>query len=298
VLLISDIHANWTALEAVLAHAAGRYETLWFLGDLLDTGPNPLDCVRFVKTQLTPDQWRVGNHDLGVMDRLPDAEWGRDATYTLPRHRQILQAEESLWSWYEAEVQLHRGGPMRKVNGTSEQVLTHANLDNDMGPHGYLFPGDPWVTRRNLFNLRQHLSTPEQNGWLLAGHTHIPCLFHLAAEADDAMSARAQSIHWGDPVSLADGYYYINPGSVGQPRDGNPDACYVILDLATHTVTWHRVAYNVEAVVDQMNYFYQGRALKPTRETLISMLRNGGSAKTESRMMPVYRKEAHGLIVG
>lgn len=160
----------------------------------------------------------------------------------------------------------------------------------------YLFPDDGWKIEETLVNLRQRLSHPDRTGWLLVGHSHIPCLFRLRTDPSGKTAAKAESILWGEPISIAEGHYYINPGSVGQPRDGNPDACYVILDLAEQTATWHRVAYDIETVVNQMRYLYQGQAGHKPLQTLISMLRYGGSANTELRMIPVYRQEQHGLI--
>lgn len=299
VLLISDIHANWVALKAVLHHAQGQYDVIWFLGDIVDWGPDPISCVRFVLEHLPNNQWRAGNHDLGVVGRLTNG-WGEMAKESLPIHQAELERYPDLWQQLEDIVTLEKCGPLVMASEDSQQVLTHANLQNDLETmNGYLFPGAVRETRKNLHALRNEFeeSARHRPSWLLAGHTHIPCLFYVSPDEPDYMKASPQSIFWDRPTQVAAGHYYINPGSVGQPRDGNPDASYAILDRQALTVTWHRVTYDIPEVVEQLYERYQGRTLAKTRQTLISMLEYGGSAKTELKYLDVYRKDPTGLIV-
>lgn len=296
ILLISDIHANWEALQAVLLHAQGRYDTIWFLGDVVGYGPEPVNCVRFVRDHLRADQWRAGNHDLGVAECVKNG-WSGRAKTILPIHRKDLQVHPVLWDWFCESMTFGQSGPDVKSTDVSQQVLTHANLQNDLETDfGYLYPGGNLATRQNLFQLREYVSNPQLPSWLLAGHTHIPCLFRLPMDESEYLKARPQTIRWGEPVKISDGHYYINPGSVGEPRDGNPDACYAILDRKLLDVTWHRVPYDIDKVVTQLNAKYQGHDLALVKNASISMLRHGGSARTESNLYPAYRKDPSGLI--
>jgi len=291
ILLVSDIHANWPALEAVLRHAQGRYDTIWFLGDVVGYGPYPIECVSFVKTFLPMEQWLAGNHDLGVLDRMDGFQWSGPALYTQTIHREALRNVPELWEWMQATMTLARCGPQVQSNGRGQQVLTHANLENDL--EVYLFPAWTQHTRPNVWKLREYLSVVDGTGWLLAGHSHIPCLFHISPTEADYTKARPCSIVWGEPRPVHDGHYYINPGSVGQPRDGDPRACYVILDVDALTATWYRTEYDMDALTAQMYKIYTN----PHRTQLLQFLRDGGTARTVQELFPFYRIEKEGLIV-
>jgi predicted phosphodiesterase len=285
-LLLSDIHANWPALKAVIEHAQGNYDVIWFLGDLVSYGPYPIECLLFFRRCISLRRWRAGNHDLGLCDGLPPADFTDQARTTLQIHKELLLREQPrLLVWFQRQVTVERSGPLARRYGRGQMIFTHANLDGDMS---YLFPSRTFVTRPNLFKLRQFLPDPTKTGWLLAGHTHIPCLFHLTPEATDYMDARPRSIYWGEPVDVSDGHFYINPGSVGQPRDGDPRAAYCILDVEHLTATWHRVTYDNSAVIEliyKLGY----------PKMLAAMLAEGGTARTFGELGPWYRWTERGL---
>jgi len=294
ILLLSDIHANWPALEAVLRHAQGEYDIIWFLGDVVGYGPFPVECVSFIKQFLSDDQWRAGNHDLGVLDRMEGFRWSGPALYTQGLHWEALGNVPLLWEWMHETMTLDRCGPMSRFFGKGQQILTHANLENDIcDPNGYLFPANTEKTRSNVWKLREFLPVKDDVGWLLAGHSHIPCLFHISPLETDYSQARPCSIRWGEPTPVDTGHYYINPGSVGQPRDGDPRASYVILDMEALTATWQRVEYDLDAVTERMYQLYKN----PHRNQLLQFLKSGGTAKTIVEMLPFYRIEKEGLIV-
>ncbi|MCA9366965.1 metallophosphoesterase family protein [Candidatus Kaiserbacteria bacterium] len=288
VLLLSDVHGNWPALHAVLAHAQGRYDIIWFLGDMVGYGPYPLECLAFLCDYIPADQWCAGNHDLGLFDRVPDFTWSGAAGETIRRHAtEIQDRRPDLWTWADEHFVLSRGGPVMRTYGKGQLVFTHANLENDMNT--YLFPAATFHTRPNLLRLREFLPQPAETGWLLAGHTHIPCLFHLPTQADDFTQARPISIRWGEPVMVNQGHYYINPGSVGQPRDGNQRACYVILDTIGQQAIWYRVPYELNKTLMQMNALGYPPYVR-------DMLIDGGTERTKQELLPFYQSEVSGII--
>ncbi len=293
-LVLSDVHANWPALESVLEDAAGRYDTVWFLGDAMGYGPFPIECLEYLRDQVCVSRWRTGNHDLGIFNRVPDFAWANVASATLAIHRRELAAlRPDLLTWLDGFATLERCGPLGCQLGRGQQVWTHANLENNLNI--YLFPSSTHDTRLNLLRLRTHLPQPKQCAWLLAGHSHIPCLFQLPAAETDYLRARPLTIRWGEPISVAGDHYYLNPGSVGQPRDGNPAACYMLLDTQELTATWRRVEYRVDITVAEMrnknlrfDYGYPVESLQRWYE-------QGGTPDTIGKLANIYQRMPDGL---
>lgn len=286
-LVLADVHGNWPALESVLADAAGRYDAIWFLGDAVGYGPFPAECVAWLRREVPAARWRTGNHDLGLFGRPADFTWSGAAKAALAIHRRVLQEKQpDLWQWLARFATLQRCGPLVRAYGRGQQVWTHANLQNDL--ELYLFPSATHDTRRNLYNLRHYLRRPQSCGWLLAGHSHIPCLFQLGAAEEDYLRARPLSIRWGEPVAVDQGHYYLNAGSVGQPRDGNPAACYLLLDTQALTATWRRVAYPIELTVGEMRAWNRRCDDEYPVAQLAAMLENGGTARTVAKLDGIY----------
>lgn len=243
--ILSDIHANLQALEAVAkdAEAQGIDET-WCLGDVVGYGGNPRETLRWVEQNA--DVVVRGNHDQAVSDG--DASWFNPVAATAARaHAQLLEP---------AERARMAGWPLshaRTVAG--ERVLVvHASPDDPL--REYVFPESAasglarWSGRARI---------------ILLGHTHVP--FAAIGHGDDvrdAPSAKARAVAAlprgdADPAPwVAHGFedrrtaaadaplLLVNAGSVGQPRDGNRDAAYVLLDMERHTVELRRVPYDVE----------------------------------------------------
>lgn len=290
-LLLADIHANWPALVAVLNHARGRYDDLWFLGDLVGYGPHPIPCVRLFQ-RLGIQHWSIGNHDLGVLDSLhrhsPVFQPSPESFQTWRDHRMQLQAAPEAWCWFEARVHaeavqmaVHRFG----TTCAQVQVFVHACPADPVG--AYLFPSDWANVLETLRTLERELAVDGETVWLMAGHTHMMCLLRLGR--DESMP-RALPIEYGRPIDIRHGLFLINPGSVGSPRDGEPRAGYAILDIERAQVEFERVAYPVQAVVADMRsrgamYF----------DRLLATLLTGRSAAT-SHFDSIYRVVSNGLI--
>ena len=290
-LILADIHANWPALVAVLNHARGRYDALWFMGDLVGYGPHPVPCVNLFE-RLDVQRWSIGNHDLGVLDSLhrhslvfrPSPE----SSQIWLDHRAQLQTRSETWQWFQARV---NATPIRMavrrygVRGRRVQVFVHACPDDPVG--AYLFPSDWANVLETLRALERQLGVNSQCVWLVTGHTHMMCL--LCLQPGDSIP-RVMPIQYGQPISIQQGLYLINPGSVGSPRDGDPRAGYAILDVGKAEVEFQRVGYPVQAVVDDMR---RRGAMYP--DSLLDTFLTGRSAATR-HFDSVYQAHPEGLI--
>ncbi len=215
-LIIADIHANLTALEAVLAHAHGAFDTVWCLGDLVGYGPQPNECVKRVQAldglvclSGNHDHAAIGNIDLNTFNPVAAAALRWTRSTLLPESRDYLDALPS----------------MQVVNGTT---LAH---------------GSP---RHPLWEYISDLTLADQNfahftgAICLVGHTHMARVFHHQGNRCHELVSPT-----GKPFRLNDGRYILNPGGVGQPRDHNPRAAYALLDLASASWEQRRVPYNI-----------------------------------------------------
>ncbi len=223
-LVISDIHANLTALEAVLTDAQ-QFDTAWCLGDLVGYGPDPNECIERIRG-LPELQCIMGNHDAAAVGIIDVDAFNPDARKT------VLWTRERLTP---ANRDYLRNLPER------------ARLDYITLAHGS--PYKPiWEylldTRAATISF-ECFDTP----YCLVGHTHLPVLYYLP---DDRTTAQLNVPEHVSQMTLAP-RAILNPGSVGQPRDHDPRAAYAILDLDNYTWEWHRVEYTIPAVQERMS---------------------------------------------
>jgi predicted phosphodiesterase len=226
VLVISDIHANLAALEAVLADARQfDYKAVWCLGDIVGYGPEPDECVNRIRC-LEPIIV-AGNHDWAVVDRMDINDFNPEAGRAVLWSRLQMSQENLAWlSSLPSEPQV-----------LGEFTLTHGSPRNPVWE--YIL--NPAVARANF----DHFDTP----YCLVGHTHVPALYVSEGKA-------RVSVFSAQPGRLralsSSGRMILNPGSVGQPRDNDPRAAYTILD--TEKATWLscRVPYPVEVTQAHM----------------------------------------------
>jgi predicted phosphodiesterase len=220
VLVISDIHANFTALNAVLADA-GPTDEIWCLGDMVGYGPDPNEVVEKVREmpQLT---CILGNHDVAVIGRMPFETFNGDA------RRSLLWTEKNL---KEENVNFLLSLP-QNTKVRASVTLAHGS------------PRDPlWEYVLNTLSARlnfDHFDTQ----CCFVGHSHIQCSFRLEDSTDRVFLETPRVDH---PLELRS-RMILNPGSVGQPRDRNPRAAYAIYDSEALTWTPRRAAYDVAAV--------------------------------------------------
>ncbi len=223
VLVISDIHANLDALEAVLADA-GSFDAVWCLGDLVGYGPDPNEVIERVRA-LPGLMCLIGNHDQAALGIIPlsrfNSDAGAAAAWTMERLTQDNTAYlRSLPSRITFEdFTLAHGSPRQPV---WEYILDLQTADGNF---------DCFSTN-----------------YCLIGHSHLPLIFHRAI--GDTQAALVE-ISWQAPMELR-ARMILNPGSVGQPRDMDPRAAYALLDAGAGTWRARRVEYNVASVKDRM----------------------------------------------
>jgi predicted phosphodiesterase len=218
--LISDIHANLAALDAVIKDA-GRFDQVWCLGDIVGYGPQPNECIiRLREFELV---CLAGNHDLAVVGKAGLWDFTRDAKEIIfwTRHHLTTGNHDWLASLPDTKLRMQKG--ITLVHGSPRDPR-------------WEYIGTREVAKDNL----EFVDTPI----CLYGHTHIPVLFR---KPWDGLKVLEEPLRVDMPVRLALDRFFINPGSVGQPRDEDPRASYAILDLDTMVLTHHRVIYDVSA---------------------------------------------------
>lgn len=220
--MISDIHANRPALEAVLdsIEEAG-VEELWCLGDLLGYGAEPDRCTEIVRERC--DVSLSGNHDLAVLGEIDVETFSETAAAAVEWTRGVA-SEETL--------EFVRG---LSPHGSRAGVgLFHAS------------PRDPvWEYVLALDQAEAGLDAMEERVGLI-GHSHVALFFTRPAAKRPTYAQGAQAAD-GAVVEAATGRWLLNPGSVGQPRDGDPRAAWLELDTETWAAHYHRVPYDIEA---------------------------------------------------
>lgn len=215
--VLSDIHANLPALEAVLA-TMPSVDAIWQLGDVVGYGPSPNEVVARLREAGAAGV--RGNHDAAALGELDTADFNVDARRAIEWTRSVISDDTQAW-----------------LGSLPERV----ELEGFTLVHGS--PRDPiweYVTSTPIARAGiEAMST--RSG--LHGHTHVPIAFLLE-------DGRLDAIGPGDGSTLTiDGRrVLVNPGSVGQPRDGIPTSSWLVLDTDADTVTWHRTAYDVETV--------------------------------------------------
>ena len=223
VAVFSDVHSNLHALEAVLAAIdADAPDELWCLGDTVGYGPRPNECCAAVAERA--DVCLAGNHDLAVRGTIDLAEFGGDAAIAAGWTREVLSAE--------ARALLDRLEPQAASHGVS---LYHASARDPVWE--YVLSDE--AAAATLAIARSPV--------VLVGHSHVALRVVAAAEDLDGGLAPA-----GTEVELRGLRVLLNPGSVGQPRDGDPRAAYLLLDLETQHASFRRVEYDVARTQREM----------------------------------------------
>lgn len=231
--LISDIHSNLEALQAVLSDIeSARVDRIYCLGDVVGYGPNPRECIdRLAGCDLCI----LGNHDLALLDEPYQEGFTPKARQALVWTRKVLfdpsapRSGNHVRSFYQRFVETHREDGVLYVHGSPRRPVEE-----------YIFPGDINFPAKMgaLFRLVERVC--------FVGHTHLPGIF-------------LESLSFLAPQEVPEGFtlpaeekVIVNIGSVGQPRDGNPAASYVIFERdegGRARVEFRRVPYDVEATM-------------------------------------------------
>lgn len=223
-LIVSDIHSNLEAFQAVIEDAAGLggFDEIWSLGDLVGYGPDPSACVELLRSH--EHRAVAGNHDLAAAGKLSVERFN---PYAAAANR-----------WTAAQLTQEQADYIGGLPLTLE-------IDEFTLAHGS--PRDPiWeylITEDAAIACFTHIDTY----WCLVGHSHMP--FLCIPRPDGAVF---MAFPQDRRVQLDEDALIINPGSVGQPRDGDPRASYVLYDDSAQTIAHYRVAYDIGATQDKM----------------------------------------------
>lgn len=226
ILIISDVHANLVALESVLsAMEDTQIDDIWSLGDIVGYGPRPCECVERVQS-LAPNVSIIGNHDWAAIGRLNLDEFNPVARYasywtTMKLHAEHIQYLESL--------------PNRMIE--NDWTIVHGSPQHPVWEYVY----NARIASINFGFYDTRIC--------FLGHTHIQLYITEEAAHSNVQPTQPRD---GDVIDVSTGRIMINPGSVGQPRDGDPRAGCAIFDPDEMTVTFRRVAYDVEETQRQL----------------------------------------------
>jgi diadenosine tetraphosphatase ApaH/serine/threonine PP2A family protein phosphatase len=213
--LFGDIHANLEALQAVLADAATQGVTDYVcLGDVVGYNADPVACLNVIRDMGCPTV--KGNHDQDASEDHSLDTMNPVAATALQWTRDQLDDDQRLW--------LKR---LRMVRQVSDFTIVHSTLDQPVH----------WNYVTNRFDAMSNFSY-QFTQLCFHGHTHVPRVF---MKSDKVREVPAESI-----AIEAGAKYFINIGSVGQPRDGDPRPCYAIYDQENKVVVFRRVDYEIE----------------------------------------------------
>jgi diadenosine tetraphosphatase ApaH/serine/threonine PP2A family protein phosphatase len=220
--VVSDIHANLAALESVLASIdADPPDEIWCLGDVVGYGPRPNECCEIVEARTAISL--AGNHDLGVRGTIDLREFGGDAAVAAQWTRGVLSQPARTFL-----AALEPAGERREIalyHGSARDPVWEYILSDEAAAATLALSPHPVV---------------------LVGHSHVALQITWK---DDRLAGGLMAA--GTEAGL-DGRVLLNPGSVGQPRDGDPHAAYLELDLDRRTATFRRVDYDIERTQAEM----------------------------------------------
>ncbi len=216
--IVTDIHGNKHAFEAALdAIEKSDCEELWCLGDIVGYGADPDACVELARRHAAV--CLAGNHDLGVTGHLPLAQFSRGAALAAKWTQEVIQPETREFL----------------------SALVPANVDEAVGLY-HASPRDPiWEYVLSPLQAEMCFDVQAQRVCLI-GHSHVA----LSFSRKPGVTTSGETRNEGDVLDISEGEWLLNPGSVGQPRDGDPRAAWLELDIEAWTATYHRAEYDIE----------------------------------------------------
>ncbi len=224
--ILSDIHSNLPALEAVLeAIDRSDAEQLWCLGDVVGYGAQPDECTELVSERC--DLSLVGNHDLAVLGQLDVSAFSPAA------------AEAVEWTKANStETTRDFLSKLKPADESREIGLYHASPRDPIWE--YVLWADQAAECMQLQSARVSM----------IGHSHVALFFVSPESRNGARGAHAEA---ETTIEIREGTWLVNPGSVGQPRDGDPRAAWLELDTDAWRATYHRVEYEIDRAAEAIN---------------------------------------------
>lgn len=215
--IIADIHANLEAFSAVLEDikCAGGVDQFWCLGDIIGYGPDPSRCIQLLREQ--KPICIAGNHDLAAIGKLILKDFNPDAAAAIRWTAQVITDDDK--KYLESLPKVIEKDGFTLVHGSPRELTWEylVSIGSALANYCYL-----------------------RTQYCLVGHSHIPLFFHQKEDGN------VVSIPFDETIgqALSKDRYIINPGGVGQPRDGDPRASYAIYDSQSGIIKLHRVRYD------------------------------------------------------
>ena len=220
--VLSDVHANLHALEAVLADVdGGGFDALWSLGDLVGYGPRPNECAALLRERAA--LCLAGNHDLVVLGKISIAAFAGDAAAAARWTQTVLDDEAR--NFLDALEPKAAAPGVELFHGSPRDPVWEYVLSNDAAAAAFALTERPLV---------------------LVGHSHV------ALELSNGDDLRGEPAPAGTQLELGRLRRLLNPGSVGQPRDGDPRAAWLEIDIKAGRATFRRTDYSVGQTQDEM----------------------------------------------
>jgi predicted phosphodiesterase len=226
-LILNDIHANWHALEAALADAEGKFQQIICCGDIVGYNPRPVEVLEWTRAHCA---WVIrGNHDKAVAG-IDDIEWFNEVARIA-----AFWTREQLNSEQIEYLRDLKTGPLK--------------LDQFHIWHGSPLDEDEYITTPSEAS---KCFAPFELPLAFFGHTHLQGGFFLRRRRTGRIAPVPEE-HEESVLALEpDTLYMVNPGSVGQPRDGDPRAAYAIFDSEQNTVLLRRVEYPIQKTAEEI----------------------------------------------
>ena len=212
--VLSDIHANLAALDAVSADLPAHDE-VWALGDIVGYGPQPNEVIRTLQEMGARSV--LGNHDGAAIGTVDAHDFNPEAATAIRWTASVL--DDNARAYLASLPAVRREGDLTAVHGSPRDPVWEYITSTSIAMANL----DAFETRLCLF-----------------GHTHLPIVFAAQDGRGTALAALPD-----EPVALEAQRMLLNPGSVGQPRDGNPASSYLIVDTDANVAEFHRVAYDI-----------------------------------------------------
>ncbi len=223
--IIADIHANLAAFKAVLDHIErrGGVEEVWCLGDVVGYGPDPCECIELLR------QYNhvcvAGNHDWAAIDKLATSEFNPDAAVACRWTAQQLSPDDI--KYLESLPEVIQKEDFTLVHGSPRHPIWEYLISVSSAKENFTF---------------------FQSQFCLVGHSHVPVVFKYDETGTCSFSQFMPNVG----LALGKSRLIINPGGVGQPRDGDPRASYAIYDNETGMVRLYRVPYDISITQARM----------------------------------------------
>jgi len=227
-LIVSDVHANLNALEAVLRDAGqgAPIDSVWSLGDCVGYGPEPGECIACLKG--FDAVMIAGNHERAATGAIGTEDFNADAAAAAQWTKARLTPDEG--AFLDALPEVERRDDVTLVHGTLRWPIWE-----------YLYSAEAALGHFAL----------QETPFGLVGHTHVPML--ALEEPESPEGCGLYRLDDGETVDLdRNQRIVLNPGSVGQPRDGDPRASYAVYDSGSSAITLHRVEYEVATTQELM----------------------------------------------